>query len=83
MHYANGRKARNGDRIMRITLSGESVKSIIGILYEAAPGNYDSNGYLTEPMDSHYTYLSECLHVDDVVAAIGDAKLVPDTSKKL
>jgi len=67
MHYKNGREAKNGDKVMIV--DGYS-KGMVGILYDATPGNDYCNGKLailsaTPPCPN----LKECLHLDDVVAA--------------
>jgi hypothetical protein len=68
MHYKNGREAKNGDEVLMI--SGNQV--IAGILYGAVSGNDHCNGYLAQKRigSDHYANLSECLHIDDVKAAI-------------
>jgi hypothetical protein len=81
MHYANGREAKNGDRIMRVTNPGEYSNPIVGILHDAVAGNDSCNGNMAEPVDARNVNLSECLHIDDVIAAIGDRKVVKDISK--
>jgi hypothetical protein len=81
MHYANGREAKNGDRILRVTNLGEYNKPIVGILHDAVAGNDTCNGNMAEPADMRGVNLLECLHIDDVIAAIGDRKAVEDTSK--
>lgn len=79
MHYANGREAKNGDRVIRI---GLHQKPIIGILHDAVTGNDTCNGKLAIPVgDQGYCSLAECLHVDDLQAVVGDFNRVPDTSK--
>lgn len=79
MHYANGRKANNGDRVLRI--SPTYSKPIIGILHDAVAGNDYCNGNLAAPIaDQPGCNLAECLHIDDVRAMIGNIKDVPDTS---
>ncbi len=80
MHYANGRQAHNGDHIAVIP-NGNWQKPLIGILYDATPGNDSCNGRLAARSDFPCTNLSECLHVDDLKAALGNIKNVPDTSK--
>ena len=77
MHYKNGREAKNGDRV--IMFSGGKV--ISGFLYDAVAGNDHCNGRIApvNPNNDHYANLSECLHADDVNAAL--AGTVPDTSK--
>jgi len=81
MHYANGREANNGDRILRATKLTEYNKPIIGILHDARAGNDTCNGSMAEPSDNRAVNLAECLHIDDVIAVIGDRKFVKDTSK--
>jgi hypothetical protein len=81
MHYANGREAKNGDRVLRIVPPGYYVKSIVGILHDATPGNDACNGNLAVPVaDQAGCNLAECLHIDDVRAKLGDIKKVADTS---
>ena len=82
MHYANGREAKNGDRIMRVTSPMEYNKPFIGILHNAVTGNNTCNGNMAVPTDSQFVNLSECLHVDDVIAALGERKNIKDTSKQ-
>lgn len=83
MHYANGREAKNLDRVMRITPENCYDKPIIGILYDYVAGSDACNGNLVSPLIGEAVCnLSECLHVDDVQAAIGDRRTVKDTSKK-
>jgi hypothetical protein len=91
MHYANGREAKNGDKVAFLGYGGPTV----GILYDAIAGNDYCNGKLavTKPNDP-CPNLKECLHVDDFVALLPKAPnaasdtliarsaLVPDGSKK-
>jgi len=78
MHYANGREAKNGDRVLKIQAAGY-IKPSVGILHDAVAGNDTCNGSLAPVIDSSCN-LSECLHIDDVRAALGDIKQVKDTS---
>lgn len=68
MHYKNGREAKNGDKVVFIP-SNESP--IIGILYGAVAGNDTCNGHIApiSPNDL-CPNLKECLHFDDVLAAL-------------
>lgn len=72
MHYANGREAKNGDKVLLIPQYGGSA--IVGILYDATAGNDYCNGKLapTSPLDPRPN-LKECLHLDDALAAINIA----------
>jgi hypothetical protein len=64
MHYANGREAKNGDKVV---LFGYSGTPTVGILYDAQSGNDYCNGKIavTKPNDP-CPNLKECLHLDDV-----------------
>lgn len=76
MHYKNGREAKNGDKVVMIS----GGRTIAGILYNATPGQNACNGNIAETRNTdHYANLSECLHADDVAAALSGT--VPDTSK--
>ena len=68
MHYRNGREAKNGDKVVLVLGYGAPI---VGILYDAVAGNDACNGKLaathnTDPCPN----LAECLHVDDVLAAV-------------
>lgn len=70
MHYRNGREAKNGDVI--VSLGTESGKiGAVGVLFGATPGNDFCNGNIA-PIQQTGTYacLCDCLHIDDVAAAL-------------
>lgn len=72
MHYRNGREAKIGDKVILFPSYGSPT---IGILYDAVAGNDFCNGKLapissSDPMPN----LAECLHLDDVKAAVEDAE---------
>lgn len=79
MHYANGRPAKNGDKVVLMSQYGSPV---IGILYDATPGNDSCNGKVAPiaPNDP-CPNLKEVLHLDDVKAALGSIAEVADTSE--
>lgn len=64
MHYRNGRKAMNGDKIVK--LEGGKVVAF-GVLHSATPGNDYCNGNIAV-VQSHndMACMVDCLHVDDV-----------------
>lgn len=70
MHYANGREAKNGDKVVLFGWGGP----VVGILYDATAGNDYCNGKLavTKPNDP-CPNLKECLHLDDVLGLIPHA----------
>lgn len=95
MHYANGREANNGDKVVYFGYGGGPV---VGILYDARAGNDYCNGKIavTKPNDP-CPNLKECLCLEDVLALLPAQEgvladphpdlfkrvaLVPDTSKK-
>ena len=68
MHYKNGREAKNGDKVVLIPSYGAPV---VGILYDATAGNNNCNGKLaTMSLQDRCPDLKECLHLDDVLAAV-------------
>ena len=73
MHYKNGREAKNGDKVMMFPDYG---KPMIGILYDATPGNDFCNGKLAPMSQSDpMPCLKDCLHLDDALALMNGAEL--------
>lgn len=69
MHYANGREAKNGDKVVHISPYDGTVT--VGILYNAVAGNDYCNGKLAPMSQSNpCPNLKECLHLDDVRSAL-------------
>jgi hypothetical protein len=67
MHYKNGREAKNGDKVVMVSLYGPPVA---GILYSAVAGNDNCNGRIAIATQSDpYTNLAETLHADDILKA--------------
>jgi hypothetical protein len=87
MHYKNGREAKNGDKVVLISPYSCGA-TVIGILYDAVVGNDTCNGRLApvSPGDP-CPNLSECLHLDDVKAAlqqpVKDQSAPPPTIEEL
>ena len=76
MHYKNGREAKNGDKVVLVPSYGAPV---VGLLYDATAGNDYCNGKIAPILPTDLCpNLKECLHLDDVLAAIPAE--VPDTS---
>ncbi len=64
MHYANGREAKIGDKIVLRKYDGSLVT---GILYDAIAGNDFCNGKIAViGINDQCPNLKECLHLDDV-----------------
>lgn len=74
MHYKNGRTAANGDKVVLLPSYGLPA---VGILYDAVAGNDYCNGKLAlTSISDPCPNLKECLHLDDVLAAVA-ASLTP------
>jgi len=73
MHYRNGRKAKNGDKIVK--LEGGKVVSF-GVLHSAIPGNDYCNGYIApvQPIND-FACICDCLHIDDVAEVLAEKGL--------
>jgi hypothetical protein len=94
MHYANGREAKNGDKVVYFGYGGP----VIGILYDAAAGNDYCNGKIAVTKSNDpCPNLKECLYLEDMLALLpaqdgvtadshhslfNRVALVPDSSKK-
>lgn len=77
MHYKNGRKAENGDKVILFPTWGSPV---VGILYDAIAGNDACNGKIapmspTDPCPN----LQEVLHFDDVAEVVASGG-IPDST---
>ncbi len=68
MHYANGRPAQNGDKVLQII--GPSGP-VLGVLYSATAGNDYCNGSLAPVFSGGGACLADCVHLEDVLAALG------------
>lgn len=77
MHYSNGREAKNGDKVV---LFSSYAAPVVGILYDATAGNDYCNGKIaiTQPNDL-CPNLKDCLHLDDVVKALGAPDKIPNS----
>jgi hypothetical protein len=73
MHYRNGREAKNGDRVVQLSMSGAHVIGT-GILYGATAGNDYCNGSVA-PIASPGACLVDCLHAEDVEAILAEKGL--------
>lgn len=82
MHYKNGREAKNGDKVVLLPSYAGGVPRV-GILYDAVAGNDHCNGKLASISSSDpCPDLKECLHFDDMKAALpANLAEVPDSSK--
>lgn len=67
MHYRNGRQAKNGDKIIQLSMDDKGTVVAAGVLYDATPGNDYCNGHIA-PIQCVKTgaCICDCLHVDDL-----------------
>lgn len=88
MHYANGREAKNGDKVVHFGYGGP----VIGILYDATAGNEYCNGKIAVTKSDVLALLPTLVPAllpaqSGVLVDMGPdlfkrVALVPDTSKK-
>jgi hypothetical protein len=66
MHYRNGRKAENGDKVAQFDTNGRLMG--VGVLHDAKPGSDHCNGSLAPhlPAVTQSACLCDCLHLDDL-----------------
>jgi len=81
MHYANGREAKNGDRVIQLSIDGDKVLDI-GILCDAVPGNDYCNGSIAKPPTSGGACLVDCIHADDLAAILAEKGLDKRPARK-
>lgn len=74
MHYRNGREAKNGDKVVQLSIEGGKVVST-GILYDAIPGNDYCNGNIAPTHGVTGACMCDCLHADDVAQMLKEKGL--------
>lgn len=75
MHYRNGREAKNGDKIARLSSDGKI--EAFGVLHSARPDGGDHcNGTIAVVQSAgEYACLCDCLHVDDLAEILKEKGL--------
>lgn len=74
MHYRNGREAKNGDKIVKLSETGRVIS--FGVLHSAVPGNDYCNGNIAAiQAPNDYACMVDCLHVDDVAELLKEKGL--------
>ena len=74
MHYRNGREAKNGDKIVRISSDGKI--EAFGVLHSAIPGNDYCNGNIAVIQQANeYACMCDCLHIEDIAAILTEKGL--------
>ena len=76
MHYRNGREAKNGDKVVQLTMGDGGKVTAVGILFDAKPGNDYCNGSIAPISGAGMgACLIDCLHVDDLAAILAEKGL--------
>lgn len=74
MHYRNGREAKNGDPIVRLSVEGGRIECF-GELKYATPGIDYCNGKIAPIQGEDYACMCDCLHIDDLAAILAEKGL--------
>lgn len=75
MHYRNGREAKNGDKVVKLSIQGGKIEAV-GILHDATPGNDYCNGSIAPTSTAVAgACMCDCLHADDVAAMLKEKGL--------
>lgn len=70
MHYRNGREAKNGDKIVKLSVEGGRIESV-GVLHDAVPGNDYCNGSIAPTLHGvSGACMCDCIHADDLAALL-------------
>lgn len=79
MHYRNGREAKNGDKIVKLSTSGGEYFKVeaVGILADAKPGNDYCNGIIAPTITpgTLTACLIDCIHIDDLAEILKEKGL--------
>lgn len=74
MHYRNGREAKNGDKVVKLSFEGGKIVGV-GVLYDAVPGNDYCNGFIAPTATETGACMVDCLHADDLAALLAEKGL--------
>lgn len=76
MHYRNGREAKNGDRVIQLSMDDKGRVTAAGVLYDATIGSDYCNGCIA-PIQSPLTgaCICDCIHVDDLAEILTEKGL--------
>ncbi len=76
MHYRNGREAKNGDKIVQLSMDDKGEITSFGVLHSAVPGNDYCNGGLAPIVaGTSNACIVDCLHLEDVAAMLKEKGL--------
>ena len=80
MHYRNGREAKNGDVIVKLSNAfGEEYPGgkviAFGVLHSAVAGNDYCNGGIAPITGDQGACMCDCIHIDDLAAILKEKGL--------
>jgi hypothetical protein len=70
MHYRNGRVAKNGDKVVKLSMSDNGEIVAFGVLHSATAGNDFCNGGIAPIVNDTGACICDMLHVDDLAALL-------------
>ena len=74
MHYRNGREARNGDKVVKLSFENGQIVAF-GVLHSATHGNDYCNGSIAPITNDTSACLCDCLHIDDLATLLKEKGL--------
>lgn len=78
MHYRNGREAKNGDKVIQLSMDGSQAE-VVGVLHDPKPngGSYCNGEIVPLTTDGQpvTACLCDCLHLDDLAAILAEKGL--------
>lgn len=74
MHYRNGKEAKNGDKVIQLSMGDDGKVTGFGVLHSAVAGNDYCNGGVAM-IANPTACLVDCLHVEDVEAMLRERGL--------
>ena len=74
MHYRNGREAKNGDKVVQLSMDDQGRVIGAGILFDAVPGSDYCNGRVA-PIIEPGACLIDCIHIEDLAAILKEKGL--------
>jgi hypothetical protein len=81
MHYRNGREAKNGDKVVKLTFEGGQIVCF-GVLHSAVVGNDYCTGSIAPIVNDTGACICDMLHVDDLAALLKEKGLDKRPSRK-
>lgn len=77
MHYRNGREAKNGDVLVKLSIGTPVRIEGVGVLFDAKPGNDYCNGSIAPSLGGPVVgaCMCDCLHIEDIAELLKEKGL--------